>query len=50
MVQEGGFNECNFSTIGSYWEAGNKNEIDIIAINEYEKHVIIAEIKRQKKI
>ncbi|MDR1523113.1 MAG: DUF234 domain-containing protein [Endomicrobium sp.] len=42
-------NECNFSAIGSYWEVGNKNKIDIVAINEHEKRVLIAEIKRQRK-
>jgi len=40
--------EENLSAIGSYWESGNQNEIDIIAINEYEKTAIIAEVKRQK--
>lgn len=40
--------EENLSAIGSYWESGNKNEIDIVAINEYEKIAIIAEVKRQK--
>jgi AAA+ ATPase superfamily predicted ATPase len=39
----------NLSSIGSYWESGNQNEIDIVAINEYEKRVMIAEVKRQKK-
>jgi hypothetical protein len=43
-------NECNFSAIGSYWKIGNKNKIDIVAINEYEKRVLFAEIQRQKKI
>jgi uncharacterized protein len=40
--------EENLSAIGSYWESGNQNEIDIVAINEYEKTAIIAEVKRQK--
>jgi AAA+ ATPase superfamily predicted ATPase len=39
----------NLSSIGSYWESGNQNEIDIVAINDYEKRVMIAEVKRQKK-
>ena len=38
-----------YSTIGTYWERGNKNEIDIVAINEKEKRVLIAEVKRDKK-
>jgi AAA+ ATPase superfamily predicted ATPase len=37
----------NLSAIGAYWESGNQNEIDIVALNEYEKHAIIAEVKRQ---
>lgn len=38
-----------FSQIGSYWERGNRNEIDIVALNELEKKALIAEIKVQKK-
>ncbi|GHT61329.1 ATPase [Bacteroidia bacterium] len=38
----------NLSAIGSYWESGNQNEIDIVALNEYEKTAIIAEVKRNK--
>ncbi|MPM43484.1 hypothetical protein SDC9_90159 [bioreactor metagenome] len=41
--------EENLSAIGSYWETGNRNEIDIVAINEYEKRAIIAEVKRQNE-
>jgi AAA+ ATPase superfamily predicted ATPase len=41
--------EENLSCIGSYWEPGNRNEIDIVAINEHEKTAIIAEVKRQAK-
>ncbi len=37
-----------FNKIGSYWERGNKNEIDIIAINEMEKYALIAEVKINK--
>jgi len=36
----------NLSAIGTYWESGNQNEIDIVALNEYEKTAIIAEVKR----
>lgn len=35
-----------FNLIGNYWERGNQNEIDIIAVNEREKFAIIAEVKR----
>lgn len=38
----------NFSFIGRYWEKGNQNEIDIVAFNEIEKHLLIAEVKRNK--
>lgn len=41
--------EENLSQIGSYWEIGNQNEIDIVALNEYEKTAVIAEVKRQSK-
>jgi len=37
-----------YSLIGSYWERGNKNEIDIVAINELEKIALIAEVKINK--
>lgn len=35
-----------FNQIGQYWESGQKNEIDLVAINELEKRLVIAEIKR----
>jgi len=38
-----------YSQIGSYWERGNQNEIDIVAINEVDKKLLIAEVKRDKK-
>ncbi|MDR0682357.1 MAG: ATP-binding protein [Dysgonamonadaceae bacterium] len=41
--------EENLSQIGSYWEKGNQNEIDIVALNEYEKTAVISEVKRQAK-
>lgn len=37
-----------FNRIGSYWERGNHNEIDLVAVNDLEKHLLIAEIKRNK--
>ena len=40
-----------FSTIGTYWERNNLNEIDIVAVNEVEKVMVIAEVKiNHKKI
>jgi AAA+ ATPase superfamily predicted ATPase len=38
-----------FSQIGNYWEKGNKNEIDIVAINELERKALIAEVKLNEK-
>lgn len=37
-----------YNIIGNYWERGNKNEIDIVAINELEKTMLIAEVKMNK--
>ena len=39
----------NYSTIGNYWERGNQNEIDIVALNEDEKRMLIVEVKRNPK-
>ncbi len=38
-----------YTKIGSYWERGNKNEIDIVAINEINKIMLICEVKLSKK-
>ena len=38
-----------FSDIGNYWDRKGENEIDIIAINEMEKHLCFYEVKRNKK-
>ena len=38
-----------YSAIGNYWERGNQNEIDIVAINEDEKRMLIGEVKRNPK-
>ena len=35
-----------YSNIGTYWEKGNQNEIDIVAVNDDEKKMLIAEVKR----
>jgi hypothetical protein len=37
-----------FSMIGNYWESGNANEIDIIAVNDLKKQISFFEVKRQK--
>jgi len=38
-----------YSQIGNYWERGNQNEIDIVALNEMEKTMLIAEVKLNPK-
>ncbi len=37
-----------YNRIGSYWERGNKNEIDLVAVNDFRKELLIAEIKANK--
>jgi hypothetical protein len=39
---------CKYNRIGSYWERGNKNEIDLVAINDINKEIVVAEIKTNK--
>ena len=38
-----------YSQIGNYWERGNINEIDIVAVNDLEKTLLIAEVKINPK-
>ena len=38
-----------FSAIGNYWNKKGENEIDIIAVNDYEKIINFYEVKRHKK-
>jgi uncharacterized protein len=38
-----------YNKIGSYWEKGNLNEIDIVAVNDMEKRITIAEVKRNRE-
>jgi len=38
-----------YSQIGNYWERGNKNEINIVAVNEIKKTMLIAEVKINSK-
>lgn len=35
-----------YSQIGRYWNKRNENELDIVAVNEWEKKALIAEVKR----
>ncbi len=38
-----------YSQIGSYWERGNRNEIDIVAVDEERKRLVICETKLSAK-
>ncbi len=38
-----------FSNIGTYWERGNQNEIDIVAVNDDKKTMLISEVKINPK-
>ncbi len=37
-----------YSQLGTYWEKGNKNEIDIVAANEMEKKLLFVDVKINK--
>nr|CAA6803182.1 MAG: archaeal ATPase, fused to C-terminal DUF234 domain [uncultured Thiotrichaceae bacterium] len=49
LFQEKLASSGQYNIIGNYWESGNKNEIDIVAINELERTALIAEVKRNSK-
>ena len=38
-----------YTNIGTYWERGHKNEIDIVAIDALKKQILICEVKLSKK-
>jgi hypothetical protein len=38
----------NYNRIGSYWERGNQNEIDLVAVNDLKNTITIADIKMNK--
>ncbi len=38
-----------YNQLGTYWEKKNLNEIDLVAINDIEKNIVMAEIKMNKK-
>ncbi len=38
-----------YGLIGTYWERGNKNEIDVIAVNDINKRVLLCEVKMNKQ-
>ena len=39
----------DYGFIGRYWEKGNLNEIDIVAVNELDKKIYFAEVKLNKE-
>jgi AAA+ ATPase superfamily predicted ATPase len=39
--------EENWSAIGTWWEKNNQDGIDIIALNENEKRLVITDVKRK---
>ncbi len=45
MYQEIFKEKSEFNIIGNYWERGNLNEIDLIAVNDLDKKIILAEVK-----
>ena len=38
----------NYTSVGSYWEKGNRNELDIVAIDDLHNKALIAEVKMNK--
>ena len=38
-----------YTMLGSHWERGNRNELDIVAIDDLHKKALIAEVKMNKK-
>ena len=41
--------EKKYNQIGTYWDRNSQNEIDIVAVNDLEKVVLFAEVKRNEK-
>ena len=37
-----------YNRIGPYWERGNRNEIDLVAVNDLKKEMVVAEVKSNK--
>lgn len=38
-----------YSAIGTWWEKGNQNELDIVAVDDFNKAVLFGEVKRKKE-
>ena len=47
--QEKAMQSGQFTQVGNWWDRKGKNEIDMIALNEFDKTCLIAEIKRNKE-
>ena len=43
------FKTQNYNQVGRYWERGNQNEIDLVAVNDMEKSMVIVEVKMNPK-
>lgn len=37
-----------FNQIGSYWDHDHNNEIDLVMVNDYQKRIVIGEVKLNK--
>ena len=46
--QEKAIQSGKFTKAGNWWDRKGKNEIDLVALNEFDKTALIAEIKRNK--
>ena len=46
--QEKAIQSGKFTKTGNWWDRKGKNEIDLVALNEFDKTALIAEIKRNK--
>ncbi|GHV25712.1 ATPase [Spirochaetia bacterium] len=44
LIQSG-----EYSAIGTYWEKGNLNEVDIVAVNDDKKRMLVGEVKLNPK-
>lgn len=42
--------EKKYNTIGTYWERGNENEIDIVAVNDIEKDIFLQRLSEIKAV
>ena len=38
-----------YTSIGNYWERGNQNEIDIVAVDDIDKKILLCEVKLSAK-